>query len=123
MRTLVLSLLAATAASCAFSQTATGGFPDGAMPLAPDDLAKALGDKLFHVQPASGPAWRLQYNANGYWFVNVGTFSDTGKWSVKDSTICAEGKQIAASCSDVRTKDGALYLKRGSGEIVKLEPR
>ncbi len=120
-----VALFLAVAAACgpAVAQTAPPAFPEGATPLAADDLTKALSDKVFHVQPASGPAWRLQYNANGYWFIDVGAFRDTGKWVAKDSTVCGEGRQIRASCNEIRTKDGTLYMKRDSGEVVKLEPR
>ena len=126
MRRFVLPLLVATttAAGMAVAQTAPTAFPDGAAVLASDDLTKALADKVFHVQPASGAPWRLQYNANGYWYINVGTFADSGKWTVKDSTVCGEGaRQIKPSCNELRAKDGTLYLKRDSGEVVKLEPR
>ena len=123
MRRFVLSVVMAAASACAAAQNAPNTFPDGAAALAPDDLTKALADKVFSVQPASGQPWRLQYNGNGYWFINVGAFSDTGKWSVKDSTVCGEGRQIRAACNEIRSKDGALYLQRDSGEVVKLEPR
>ncbi len=122
MRRSILFLLA-SAASCAFAQTALTSFPEGAVPLTAEDLGKALTDKVFHVQPASGAPWRVQYNANGYWFINAGSFADSGKWSVKDSTVCGEGRQLKPACNEIRTKDGTLYLKRESGEVVKFEPR
>jgi hypothetical protein len=104
----------------ASAQTSLPAFPDGAAPLSPQALEAALAGKVFSVKPASGPGWRWQINANGYFFINAGNFSDSGKWSVKDSTLCSEGQKIKANCNEVRLAAGELYLRRDSGEVVKL---
>ena len=86
-------------------------------------LKTAVEDKVFTVEPAKGTPWRLQYNANGYFYVNVGNFADSGKWSAKDSTLCTEGKQIRYFCNEFRMKDGVLFMKRENGEVVKFTPK
>ncbi len=106
--------------ACVLAQNSLPAFPEGAAPLSPEALQTAVAGKVFSVKPASGPAWRWQINANGYFFINAGNFSDTGKWSVKDSTFCSEGRQIKAGCNEMRSAGGELYLKRDSGEVVKL---
>jgi len=98
----------------------TTGFPEGAEPLTPEALKTALAGKTFKVAPAQGSAWRWQFDANGHFFLNVGNYSNSGKWSTKDSSICQDtGK--STGCNEVRSKDDALYLKRDSGEIVALQ--
>jgi hypothetical protein len=116
-------LAAALMASSAFAQEPVAQFPEGAASITAEALTAAMGDKTFVAQPAKGPAWRLQYNANGYFFVNVGNFADSGKWSVKDSTVCTEGRQIRYFCNEFQSKDGVLYMKRENGEVLKLVPR
>jgi hypothetical protein len=116
-------LVAALMASSAFAQEPVSQFPEGAASFTAEALTAALGDKTFFAQPATGLEWRLQYNASGYFFVNVGNFADKGKWSVKDSTLCTEGRQIKYFCNEVQGKDGVLYIKRESGEVLKLTRR
>jgi hypothetical protein len=107
--------------SMAWAQSSPTEFPDGATAVAPEALKGSVADKVFAVKPSKGPTWRWQFNANGYFFINIGNFSDSGKWEAKDSSLCTEGKQIKASCNEVRAKGAELYLKRDNGEVVRLE--
>ena len=98
----------------------TTGFPEGAEPLTAEALKTALGGKTFKVAPAQGSTWRWQFDANGYFFLNVGSYSNTGKWSTKDGSLCQDtGK--SPGCNAVRSKDNVVYLKRDSGEVVALQ--
>ena len=98
----------------------TTGFPEGAEPLTSEALKTALAGKTFKVAPAQGSAWRWQFDANGYFFLNVGNYSNSGKWSTKDSSVCQDtGK--STGCNEIRSKDNVLYLKRDSGEVVALQ--
>jgi hypothetical protein len=121
MRAIVASLLLAS--SPAWAQALATEFPEGAVAVNPDALKASVSDKVFAVKASRGPAWRWQFNADGFFFINIGNFSDSGKWSIKDSALCSEGKQIKASCNEVRAKGQELFLKRDNGEIVKLEPQ
>jgi hypothetical protein len=120
MMRLVCCSLLLVLAGAAQAASAPTNFPDGSANLAPDALRAAIADKVFSVQAAEGPQWRWQFKGNGYFFINIGNFSDSGKWSTQGSSLCTEGHKIAASCNAVREKDGTLYLKRDSGEIVKM---
>lgn len=116
----LISVAAMTAATSATAQTTA--FPDGAEPLAPQALREALADKVFSITPAKGSAWRWEFKANGYFFLNVGSFSNSGKWSTKESSVCQDtGK--STGCNEMRQKDGTLYLKRDNGEIVTFTPQ
>lgn len=111
-------------ASLATAQAMTTTFPEGSTELTPEALHAALAGKSFRVQPEKGGEWRLQYKDSGYFFINVGShYSDSGQWSVKDSSLCSEGQKIAASCNPMRLKDGKLYLKRDNGEVVEFVPQ
>ena len=113
-------LIFAAVAWCAGAAAQT--FPEGATPLSPEALQEALSGKTFSVDPASGPNWHLQFNANGDYFLHAGKFHNIGKWSTKESSICRDSIQVK-SCDEMRVKDSVLYLKRDSGEIVTLQPR
>ena len=121
MRRLAISILITSMPVIA--QEVQTQFPEGSALLTTETLTAALSGKVYTAQPAKGPSWRIQYNDNGFVYVNVGSFSDTGKWFAKDSTVCSEGRQIKFFCNEVRTKDNTLYLKRESGEVLKLELR
>ena len=106
------------------AQAMTTTFPEGSAELTPEALHAALAGKSIRVQPETGGEWRLKYKDSGYFFIYVGShYSDSGKWSVKDSTLCSEGQKIAANCNPMRLKDGKLYLKRDNGEVVEFVPQ
>lgn len=119
MKSLALPFLLFSTA--ALAQSSPTEFPEGATAVAPEALKGSVADKVFSVKPSKGERWRWQFNANGYFYINIGNFSDSGKWETKDSSLCTEGKQIKASCNEVRAKGAELYLKRDNGEVVKLE--
>ena len=97
-------------------------FPADAQSLTADDLRQRLSGKVFKVNTAAGAAWRLQYQAGGSFYINVGSFSDSGKWRTEESKLCSEPQKSPAACNEMRLVGDALYLKRDSGEIIKLEP-
>lgn len=99
-------------------------FPPAATPIAAKELGERLADKVFAVKLVDGSGWRLQYKSNGYFFVNTSTgFSGSGKWSTRDGTLCSGLKGNKESCNEVRQTTDALYLKRDSGEIIRLAPQ
>ncbi|BEP95801.1 hypothetical protein GmRootA79_41850 [Acidovorax sp. A79] len=120
---LPLLLISAAAMAAGASATAqTTDFPEGAQPLTPEALREALTGKVFSITPAKGSTWRWEFKGNGYFFLNAGSFSDSGKWSTKESSVCQDtGKNMG--CNEMRQKDGTLYLKRDSGEIVTFKPQ
>ena len=100
----------------------TMAFPDGAAPLTPEALREALSGKVFAVSPAKGPVWRWQFDADSLFSIKIGNYSDSGKWSTKDSSLCQDsGKTMG--CNPMRQKDGVLYIKRDSGETLAFKPQ
>jgi hypothetical protein len=108
------------ASGMVYAQSTQTSFPDGSEILSQDNLKESLSDKVFAVNVSQGPAWRWEFKSNGYHYLNVGNFNDSGKWSTKGSTVCTEGRRIEASCNEVRVQAKELYLKRDNGEVVKL---
>lgn len=113
------------AAVFAFSLNSNGqsaDFPQGAEPISADALRDALSGKVFSVAPVKGPTWRWQFDGNGYFFLNIGSFQNSGKWSTRESSVCQDtGK--STGCNEMRMKDSVLYLKRDSGEVVSFQPQ
>jgi hypothetical protein len=105
------------------AQTGPQDFPADAQPLPADAVKARTTDKVFKVALANGNSWRLEYRANGMFFINVAPsgYSDSGKWRPEDSKICSEPQKSKASCNEVRLLGDALYLKRDNGEVIKLE--
>ena len=120
----ILVMLLLSISGTAFAAAMTTQFPDGSTELPPDALKADLSGKTFIVRPAQGPSWRWELKDDGYYFVNIGNFNDSGTWSVKGSTLCSAGRKVVTgTCNDVRIKDGALYLKRDNGEVVELQSK
>lgn len=113
-----MALLGASAAATA----QTTAYPEGAELLTQDALRAALADKVFAITPAQGPAWQWTFKPDGQFYLSAGNYSNSGKWSAKDSSLCQESFRTTG-CNEVRQKDGVLYLKRDSGEVVTFRPR
>ena len=105
----------------AMAQTAPVEFPPNAKPLAAEALTARLAGKVFNVKTAGGATWRLQFQASGVYFINVGGYSDNGKWRAEESGLCTEPQKRPAACNEMRLAIDALYMKRDSGEIVTFE--
>lgn len=123
MRTFIAAA-AIVLSSAVWAQTGAPEFPPGASALGTDALRERLAGKVFHVAVANGNTWRLQYQGNGHFYLNVSSgFSDSGKWRTEESRICFEPQKSKAGCNEVRLVGDLIHFKRDSGEIVKLEPR
>lgn len=97
--------------------------PPDASPAPAKELQERLAGKVFAVKPASGPAWRWQFDDSGYFFINAGQFQDSGKWRTEDGQLCTEPRKIKPSCNNVHFAGARVFLKRDSGEIVELLPQ
>ncbi len=98
-------------------------FPAAAVPLEPPALQKLLSGRVFHVAPAEGSPWRLQFN-DTYAYINVGNRSDSGKWRVEGSAVCMDWRFFASGCSEARRDGDTLYVKRSTnGEVVIFKPQ
>jgi hypothetical protein len=97
-------------------------FPDGSTTPTATDLKQLIAGKVFSVQTSKN-TWRLQINDNGYFFLNVGNYSDSGPWTVEDGKWCTKPQKSNASCNDMRLAGGSLYMKRDNGEIVQFAPQ
>ena len=118
--TLALCGLALAAAA----QTAPDPFPSDAVPIAGEALQARFAGRVFHVPRADGNHWRLQYLANGYYFVNTDRgFADNGSWQVEGDRICTERKTGPRACNPVRSRGNDLLLQRSNGEIITLQPK
>ena len=99
-------------------------FPDSAAPASSAELTSRLTGKLFTVQLKNGVSWRLEFNSNGYFFVDTSTGGKTsGTWRAEEGTLCSQVKGGDAQCSDARLHDGFLYVRRADGEVIKYLPR
>ena len=97
-------------------------FPDGAVPMAPEDLSARIGGKVHRIKFFDGSAARIDYKTNGYVFLDMSSgFRDSGNWRVDGTKLCTEWRQVKSSCSEARLKDETVYVKRVvNGEIVSL---
>lgn len=125
MKKLALAALCAGAAASAVAQTTlTTEFPPEATAPSADALRERLSGKVFRTRVADGNTQRLQFNANGYFFLNTGRGGAAdGTWRTEDGRFCLDLKQINAGCSEVRAKGDSLYYKRiSNGEVVEMTP-
>ncbi|MCC6987863.1 MAG: hypothetical protein IT181_02620 [Acidobacteria bacterium] len=123
MRSTTGRLIVAAALAAAGGLAQAQDFPEGSQPPPAAELKKLLADKVFDVKTSTGPPWRWEFKGNGYFFINIGNFSDTGPWTAEEGRLCTKGARISASCNDVRLAGGGLYLKRDNGQVVQLVPR
>lgn len=124
MRPLFLFITPWLAAAAAAQPALPTEFPADAAAVEAAALRDHMAGKVFRAQPASGPAWRLEYKANGYAFLDTTAgFRDTGRWSVEQDRLCSTWDRAPSGCSQARLKAGVVYVKRASnGEVVALVP-
>ena len=120
---LLLAVALVSLTSLASAHKVTTTFPDGATSLTAQELKSAIANREFTARPADGPLWHLKYRESGDFTVRAGSFSDEGKWSAKESSICTEGKKLQYLCNDFRLKDGTLFIQRKGGEVMQLIPK
>jgi hypothetical protein len=99
-------------------------FPPEASQLSAQDLSQRVSGKVLDGFPADGNDWRLEYNSNGYMFVDTKNgFRDSGKWHTEDGKLCSNLAKLKPGCNEVRAVGEVLYLKRDSGEVLKIVAR
>jgi len=115
-----LPLLVLVASSQAFAQTASTEFPSDAVPMSLAALQEGFAGKEYAVKPATGFGWSWDFKSDGVFYLSSGSFTDVGKWTVQESKLCTEGRKVKAGCNEIRQVGSDLYMKRDSGEVVKL---
>lgn len=99
-------------------------FPEGATSPTADEIRQRLSDKVFDVKLDNGTAWRLEFKANGYYFVDVSTGGKAnGEWKADNAKLCSKPPMQPQSCNEVRLHDDHLYLQRTNGEVIRYVPR
>ena len=98
--------------------------PQGAEPIAGEALRMRVSGKTFKYSVSDSPVTsRIQYNANGYVFLNVSTgLNDSAAWRIEGGQLCADWKKIPPSCNDMRVKGDLLFAKRLNGTWGTLTP-
>ena len=111
-------LLAATAATCAAE------FPEGTSVPTAEEFKQRMSDRKFGVTLANGTTWRIEFKANGYFFVDTSTgFRGAGEWRPENGRVCTKLRGSDESCADGRILDDHLHFKRTDGEIIRYVPR
>ena len=119
-----IAILALLVSAQAFAQTAPKEFPADATPLAEAAMQESFSGKTYNVKLVNGTSWKWQFKTDGYFYFNTSDgFSDSGKWSTKESKLCTEGRKIGASCNEIRQQGVILHYKRDNGDIVGMTPQ
>ena len=98
-------------------------FPEGLRTPSAAEVQDLLSDKNYQATLPIGHVWRVDYKSNGYLFFVNGGYTDSGKWRAEDGRMCFEMSKSGSGCNEVRTADGALYVKRANGDILKYVRR
>ncbi|MBC5781372.1 hypothetical protein H8N03_00360 [Ramlibacter sp. USB13] len=96
--------------------------PDATVPPAAA-VQQHLTDRNFEAKVANGNVWRLDYKSNGYFYITVGAYTDSGKWKTEDGRLCHAPQKSNGGCNDVRLSGGTLFMQRDNGEVIRLVPR
>jgi len=84
-------------------------------------MQESFSGKTYTVKLANGTSWKWDFRSNGYFYFSTSDcFSDTGKWSIKETKVCTEGRKINASCNEVRQNGAGLNYKRDNGDVIPM---
>ena len=99
-------------------------FPSNATSISAEQLRERLSDRVFGARATDGKDWRWEWKTNGYIFLNIGGYSDSGKWRAEDGKVCVDMNKSGATCSEMRLVGDVLYMKRTiNGEVIGLLPK
>ncbi len=116
---IVLRLVAYASLSLLALSAAAQDFPNGSTTPTATELRQLISGKVFSVKTNTN-TWRLQIDDNGYFYINVGSFADSGSWTTEDGKWCTKPLKGSASCNEMKLSGGALLMKRDNGEIVRF---
>jgi len=121
MRTFMTALTLACASALSHAQAPTDFLAD-AVALSSQELRTRFDGSVLTAKLADGSRWRLQFNANGYLFLNTsGGYSDSGTWTVEDNRWCTDMRKTGTACSEVRRSGDVVHFKRTrTGEVVPM---
>ena len=120
----VFTLVALLLGSQVHAQTESKAFPTEAEQLSATALQEIVGGKSFSFKFINGTYWTWNFNSNGYFnFRTSDGFQDTGKWNIKESTLCTDGRRINASCNEIRKQGAQLFFKRDNGDVIEMVPQ
>jgi hypothetical protein len=121
MKPLIFALLIA---ATGFSNLHAQSFGEGMTTPSVEEMHKLLSGNAFTVDRPDGNHWKIEFKANGYYFMNTNSgYSDSGEWKVENGKLCAQPKKTPAGCSEAKLNNGLLVLKRPNGEIVTYKPK
>ena len=107
-----------------FAQNAPKEFPVDSVELAEPAMQDAFAGKIYAVKLPNGTSWKWDFRSNVYYYFNTSDgFSDTGKWNIKETKLCTEGRKINASCNEIRKLGDILNYKRDNGDVVTMTPQ
>ncbi len=99
-------------------------FPAGASTPSAAEIRKYLEGKVLDAKLADGSTWRLEYKANGYFYVNSSMgFNSNGPWNTEDGKLCGRLQGRDHVCNEIRMHEGVMLYKRDNGEVLKFLPR
>lgn len=98
--------------------------PDAATP-SPEEIKAHVTDKVFIGKRASdGFQGQFEYRSDGKFFVNYGSFNESGTWTAENGKICVQDPRNGPACNEVRMKDGVIFYRRNrNGEVFPLHPK
>lgn len=103
---------------------AAHAFPEGASTPTAAELTERLSGKVFRVELKNGMTWRLQFMANGYFFVDTSAGGRlSGTWRTEDGRVCSHIPDRDPSCGDARLHEGIVHVRRADGEVIRYVPR
>jgi hypothetical protein len=114
---LALPVLLATSAAPAADE-----WPADAKPMAGDELRARLVGKSFTWKAGTARfTAKVQYDANGYAFINVSNGqNDSGRYKIDGSQLCSEWAKLPNACSEVRAQGDVLLLRRVDGTLATM---
>lgn len=119
-RFLIPCALGAMLAACASGPPPATDFPAGARTPTAAEVTGLLKGKSFNQPNGVRTDYAADSNTVTAYFSGR---SDTGTWRGEDGRVCFELKTVPSGCNELRLVGNDLYLKRMSGQVIKLQPR
>jgi len=115
------STLALASLACAAAAAQVPSPPADARVLGGEALEAHLAGHVLHWQSPSGHRFRLQVQRNGFAFIDVDEFRDSGSWRAEADRACWKWREMGEGCNEFVVAAGRLWIRLAGGKLVPVK--
>ncbi len=95
--------------------------PPGAHRLGGEALQARLTGHVLRWNTPSGHRFRLRLERNGFAFIDIDEFSDSGSWRAEPDRACWKWREMGEGCNEFVGGAEGLWIRLAGGALVPVQ--